>query len=454
MGAKWWDMTRRTLIAALGLFGLGLGLSCLRGAELADKPSPALTFSPEEQAFEIKLARLVSTKGNAAMLEALQAEHARNPRAWTKTWIAKYSLHAKAFGVKPMIDTDTAWKWVKEAMAEGGVHAHTVYGSGLIDGTIPGRGQDKNADQAEGARLVLLAAEAGDNNSMITASHCYFFGQGVPQDRPQALVWARKAAVMTFTMGLQSLADYYAGGVYVVPADKALAARLYYEVALYANELRPAPLRKLAAQGVKEAEKFERLIKLEFMRQGYRFTNAEVKATFAWLEEQGAHDPEVLVALGVARLNRRYHTYDLKAARRDFEQAAAKGSAEGRYYLAYTRLKGMGVPKEEKSALEEIRQMAEAGLPKAAGLMGWAHYWGSYESVGVAKNPELTRRYSLQAAKAGDWFAVLNVGHCYKHGIGGPVSNEIAYFYYGLAAKNGSVDGREELERLRPFLKD
>lgn len=434
--------------------GLGLGMGGAMGAEPVEKPVVGLVFSPEEQAFEIKLARLMQTKGDAEMLKVLQAEHARNPRSWTKAWLAQISLYPKTFELKPIVAENVAWEWLREAMTEGCVIAHSLYGSGLVDGKIHVQGKDPAADKVEGARLIKLASEAGSYNAMITLAHCYFFGVGLPQDRVKALEWARRAAAMSYPLALTVIASYYEGGVYVVPADKAFAARLYYENALFSDVLRPKSLQRLAKEGVKDAEKFQRLIALEFMRQGYRFTNPEVKTIVSWLETNYGKDPEVLVALGEARMNRRYHTYDLKKARSEFEQAAALGSDEGAYHVARVKLLGLGVSKDEKAALEEIRRLAEKGLPKAAGTLGWAYYWGAFERIGLAKNPELARQYCVSAAKGGDWFGILNVGHCYKHGIGGPTSNEIAYFYYGVAAKLGSRDGREELERLRPFLKD
>jgi TPR repeat protein len=396
------------------------------------------------------LTRILKKNGTEALVKAMKEEHAKKPRPWTKAWLAYYSIHAAAFKVPPPVDLPTAWKWVEEAIQEGCVFAHTILGAGLINGSVPGR----QKDVAEGARLVLLAAEAGHHTSMITAAHCYFFGQGVSQDRNQALKWARRAAYANATMALSQLADYYAGGIYVVPADKARAAKLHYEVALHQDYRISLPLQALAKEGVQEAEKYQRMLSLEFLLQGEQYTNPQVRETMRWLEEHYADDPEVLTILSAARLSKSYQTYDPKKATADLRRAAAIGCDDASYYLAYQQLHGIGISKDEAGALAVIRGLAEKGNAKALGKLGWAYYWGPYKYLGVDKNPAEALRCLRAAADRGDWFGLLNTGFCYKHGIGTEVSNELAYWYFGLAAGCGSMKGKEEALRLQPFLSE
>jgi TPR repeat protein len=408
----------------------------------------SLHWSNEERVYELRMTRILKSKGQEALLKAMKDEHAQKPRPWTKAWLAYYAIHATEFKVTPPVDQTTAWKWVGEAIQERCVFAHTILGAGLLDGIVPGR----QKDLAEGARLVLLAAEAGHPTSMITAAHCYFFGLGVWQDRNQAIEWARRAAYANATMSLSTLAGYYAGGVYVAPADKTRAAQLYYEVALHQNFRVSQPLLALAKEEVQAAEKYQRMLTLEFLLQGARYTNPQVKEAVQWLEQHNADDPEVLTVLSAARLNKQYHIYDPKKAATDLRRAVAMGWADASYYLAYQQLHGIGVPTDEGGALTAIRELAEKGNAKALAQLGWAYYWGPYKYLGVDKNPALALRYSRAAADRGDWFGLLNTGFCYKHGIGTEVSNELAYWYFGLAAGCGSVEGQKEALRLQPYL--
>ena len=288
---------------------------------------------------------------------------------------------------------------------------------------------------------------------MITAAHCYFFGLGVWQDRNLALEWARRASYANATMALTRLADYYAGGVYVVPADKAKAAKLHYEVALH-QDYTSAALEALAKEGVQEAEKYQRMLLLEFMLQGAQYTNPRVKETIRWLEDHYPDDPEVLTTISAARLSKSSYSYDPKKATVDLRRAAAMGWDDASYYLAFQQLHGIGISKDEAGALAAIRGLAEKGHAKALGQLGWAYYWGPYKYLGVDKNPAEALRCERAAADRGDWFGLLNTGFCYKHGIGTEVSNELAYWYFGLAAGCGSVKGREEALRLQPFLSE
>jgi TPR repeat protein len=435
-------MRKLLLVAMIGLFQLsgymeGIGL----------KP---LQWSNEERVYELKLTRVLQSKGSEALMKVMQEEHARNPRPWTKAWLAHYSIHADTFKVKPPLDKATAWKWVEEAIQENCVFAHTVLGSGLIEGIVPGR----KKELVEGARLVMLAAEAGHPTSMVTAAHCCFFGQGVPQDRNRAIEWARRASYSNATMSLSLLGDYYAGGVYVVPADKAKAAQLYYEAALHDNYKVSEPLLKLAKEGVKEAEKYQRMICMEFVFHNMRYTNATVKEAMQWLEENYADDPAVLTVVAAARMKKKFQTYDPKKAAEHLRRAAAMGWDDASFYQAFQQLFGIGVPKDEAGALKAIQALAEKGNAKALGQLGWAYYWGPYKQMGVEKNPAEALRYSRAAADRGDWFGLLNTGFCYLHGIGTEESPELAYWYFGLAAACGSTKGKEEAQRLQHFLSE
>lgn len=429
-----------------------LCVSCLYAAiAFAENASgSALKYSLEERVFELRLGRCKIRKGTAGMIELLKAEHARLPRPWTKSWIASISLDHKYYKCTPIVDEATAWAMIDGAIAEGGVHASLQKALGLINGTLP----DKTVNPAIGAQLAILVAEAGYANAAVTVAHCYFYGVGVPRDPERAHLFAKRAAASSATKALNFMAHAYKDGTYGTPLDRKRAARLFYEEAYYGSNINPKTLLDLASAGEKEATKYLFVLKSDFIMEGSRLTNSEVKRIVESLEKDFPEDPEARVALGQILLSRRYHTYDPKKAGVVLKRAAEQGSKDAACHLAIMKLHGIGMATDEKTALEEIQRLADEGNRMAMAKLGWAYYWGPYTKLGTGKNPEKAYEYSRRAAELGDYFGMLNVGHCFKHGIGVPASNELAYWYYGLTATAGSRIGREEESRLEPFLKD
>lgn len=426
-------------------------LSGIRSGSGVEETAKTRAFSLEERVFELKLGRRQSRGGNAAMIALLQEEHARLPRPWTKGWLGNASINHKDFNCeRPLLEPEVAWKMLCEAGEEGCITALMVQATALLNGMAPGRGPD----HAEGARLAILAAEAGSPIAMVTASHCLFFGKGVPRDTERALALARRAGNATVIQALEFIAQAYLKGEYGTPMNRPLASRLYFEAASHRDNIAPATLVSLAKDGVPDAEKYLYILRANFLREGSVLTNSEVKRTVAWLVKNHPEDPEALVAAGIILIDRRFHAYDPKEAQVCFKKALAKGSDDAAFFLATMKLHGIGMRTDEKGALEELRILADKGHAKALAKLGWAYYWGPYKQLGAGKNPEKAFELALRAAELGDWFGLLNVGHCYKHGIGVAASPDLAYWYYGLAGTAGSAEGREEEGRLRPFLKD
>ena len=113
-----------------------------------------------------------------------------------------------------------------------------LYGSsahaGDAQGTVQGDGQGialfRSGRFAEAYRGWILAAEAGDGRAARFLGVMYDSGEGVPQDRKQAMYWYQRAARLGDAGGMFNMAVSYDAGI-GVPQDHVAAAQWYARAA-------------------------------------------------------------------------------------------------------------------------------------------------------------------------------------------------------------------------------
>ena len=137
-----------------------------------------------------------------------------------------------------------ALEWYRKAAVRGHTRAQLqlalMYRTGL--GVAP------NHKLAFHWFTKAAAVPQPDPKTQLYLGHCYYFGQGIPEDRVQAVTWYRKAAEADEAQAQCSLGSCYEAGHGVV-SDNALAFSWYERAARQADPMAQAKLGLLYLTG-------------------------------------------------------------------------------------------------------------------------------------------------------------------------------------------------------------
>ena len=173
---------------------------------------PAPTVNPEgiglqaEEAYELRLERIMVASGPKAVVAHLKQEAAKNERPWAAAWLGHYQLYGDVLGVPEVHDEKAGLLLAQQAMRQGSLFAKEVVGRAMADG----RGQPRAV--FEGVVLLKEAAEAGRYTAMSQLATQYYYGAGVPQDIAQAEVYAQRAAYRGDSGALWHLGEWSEAG--------------------------------------------------------------------------------------------------------------------------------------------------------------------------------------------------------------------------------------------------
>ena len=238
-------------------------------------------------------------------------------------------------------------------------------------------GYDK--DQGQAHELFVRAAEQDDSEAQYHLGRQFDLGEGVSENKEQALVWYLKAADKgneDAQVGAAKLLDWGDG----VSQDRATAFQLYLEA---------------AESGHTEAM-FWAGHRLDFGR-------------------------------GVEQ--------DHVEAVRWYRKAAANDYGNAQFWLGRKLARGEGINKNEVTAFEWYSKAAESGHIRAHYQIAKAYAVG----VGVTKNAELAFKWYLSAANLGDSDAMYWAGQKLQFGSGVKKDEAEAVRWYRQAASEGNV---------------
>ena len=228
-------------------------------------------------------------------------------------------------------------------------------------------------------------AEQGDAKAQFNLGIAYFDGQGVPEDKKEALKWFRLAAEQG-----NAKAQYNLGVVYFdgqgVPKDSKEAVKWY----------------RLAAD------------------QGF----AEAQFNLGWAYFFGYAVPQ-----------------DYKEAVKWYRLAAEQGNAKAQLNLGVAYSNGQGVPQNQIEAVRWYRLAADQGSAEAQLNLGGAYFNGQ----GVPQNQIEAVKWWRLAADQGFAEAQFNLGVCYFKGLGVPQDDKEAVRWYRLSAKQGFAEAQKVL---------
>jgi uncharacterized protein len=128
-------------------------------------------------------------------------------------------------------------------------------------------------------------------------------------------------------------------------------------------------------------------------------------------------------------------------------RAADKGNGEAQVRLGHMFRDGWVVGKDAGEALAWYRKAVGQGEVEALRAVMDLYAEGR---AGLPRDKEEVRRYCLALAERGDLTAQLMMGERFESGVDGPADAQQAYFWYTLAANQGSRLGatlRDETAR-------
>jgi TPR repeat protein len=232
-------------------------------------------------------------------------------------------------------------------------------------------------------------SEVMSSTQMTAQGDAYFNGQGVAKDYKQAMIWYRKAAEASDTVGMVNLGIIY-----------------------------------LKGYGVKKDE----------------------QQAFVWFRraaEKG--DPGGMVWLsamygygwGVRKNPQQSFNWDSKAAE--------AGNAEAMYNLGLSYENGYVVAKDQQQSLTWLRKAADGGYPQAMTHLGYLYRYG----IGVKQDSEQSIKWYEKGFEAGEQLtASWNLGVMYEKGDGVDKDTQRAVTWYRKAARLGDQGAKDALKRL------
>ncbi|MBI3886755.1 MAG: sel1 repeat family protein [Opitutae bacterium] len=435
-------LLRRSWVLSFVLLASGGLAQAAEGPLWPDAPPAQL----KEELFGIRLRMKLDTGGAKGATKFLKAELARDPLPHTKAFVAWVSLFSDEWKIPALVDPVAARRLAEEAAAGGSLVGADVLGRVLIEG----RGGER--DVPAGLQRVESAARAGCPQAMGRWGVYLLEGFGGRQVRlDEGDKWVRRAAAHGAPAGLAEAADGFAAGRMGGTSGPAFA--LQYAVLLAQNKFSEGAgrLRELAKKGVPGADFYLLYAVVQFANDGGDIIPSLGREMVAALETKRITDGRGWVELGIAHLEGFYAKRDYPLALSCFQRAA--GLSDAKFFLAYAKLRGWGVPREPHAALAEMEALADAGNARAAGKLGWLYYWGASEVPGMPKDEAKAFTYLRQAAAGGHWVALMNLGYCYDHGIGVKENPVLASKVYFEALDYGVLGAKERLQRNLAFAK-
>jgi TPR repeat protein len=261
--------------------------------------------------------------------------------------------------------------------------------------------------------------------------HAYLLGQGVQADPPTALKWLNQAAGEGDARAQTELGDcyYYGDGVAENKAEGVrwyrMAAEQYRLAAEQGNAAAQSNLGICYSNGKGVAEN-----KVEGVRW-YRLA-----------AEQGNADAQCY--LGACCASGRGVAQNQAEAVRWYRLAAEQGHALAQYSLGACYYDGVGVAKNQAEAVRWYRLAAEQGDAGVQFILGLCYDNGE----GVAQNKVEAVRWYRLAAEQGDGSAQCSLGGCYDNGEGVAQNKVEAVRWYRLAAEQGYAVAQDALDEL------
>jgi len=243
-------------------------------------------------------------------------------------------------------------------------------------------GEGIREDKREAVKWYRLAAGQGNAEAQRMLGVCYYVGEGIREDKREAVKWFRLAAEQEDAEAQWMLGDCYYFGT-GIREDKQEAVKWY---------------RLAAGQGNAEAQ--WRLGDFYFWGEGIREDKQEAVKWYRLAADQG--NAEAQRRLGYCYFWGEGIREDKREAVKWYRLAADQGNAEAQRWLGDCYFFGHGVGKNKREAVNWYFLSAEKGNAEAQRRLGACFYFGH----GVAKNRQEAIRWYRLAAEQGNSVAI------------------------------------------------
>lgn len=239
--------------------------------------------------------------------------------------------------------------------------------------------------RSEELDALISCAEAGDIYAQARLGELYFYGKaGLPKDPVKAACWFRRAAAGGITYAQVQTGHFYRDG-YGVEKNTSHAIHWYQRAA------KQGDLTAMLALG--DIYRGWHGPKLYYLRQKVDYQDCH-----SLLEEP----PGVGASLAP----------NFAKSRHWYEKAAALGSAEAKYRLAWISVRGWGGHHCREKGLESLTTAAEQGNPDALVELGDVYLEGHL----VRMDWRIARDYYLAAVENGSAEAAFKLGMIFETG--------------------------------------
>ncbi|GHT45707.1 hypothetical protein FACS189454_05630 [Planctomycetales bacterium] len=342
--------------------------------------------------------------------------------------VAEMQKKADAGDVKAQLelgfhyDTDgnyeDAMKWYRKAADNGSAAANVGIGFLILNGQGVPQNKEKGKEIIRKSVDGLLnEAKQDEPIAQVIMGWCYDSGNGVTEDKSEAVKWFRKAAEQGNAVAQNNLGDCYYNGNGVTE-DKSEAVKWY---------------RKAAEQGNACAQ--NNIGECYYNGEGVTEDKAEAVKWFRKAAEQGYASAQN--NLGDCYYNGEGVTQDYAEAVKWYRKAAEQGYATAQNMLGNCYDRGAGVTKDQAEAVKWYRKAAEQGYATAQHNLGVCYFNGE----GVAEDKAEAVKWYRKAAEQGNKYAQNSLGNCYYTGKGfdGYKDYKEAMKWYRKAAEQGYV---------------
>jgi TPR repeat protein len=296
--------------------------------------------------------------------------------------------------------------------------------------TIPDASVSIVLNEAETARSLREAAEAGDPRAMAKLGFRYFAGRGgVPKDDLEAVRWFRKGAEAGDGLAMAFLGASYSTGLGGLARDETEAVRWFAKGAGAGNGRAMAMLGQMSLTGGgglarNEAEG------VRWFRKGAEAGDARAMAMLGEMYLTGEG--------GLAK--------DTATAGRWIRRAADAGDGYAMATLGSMHETGEGgLAKDDSEAVRWYRRGVEVGNGRAMAGLGGMYSTGR---GGLRKNPTDAVQWYREGANLLDAAAMFQLGQAYEEGQGVPRDPQEAVRWYRKSASFGFPDAFDRLLAL------
>ena len=279
-------------------------------------------------------------------------------------------------------------------------------------------------DKSEAVKWYRKAAEQGCAAAQNNLGACYLYGTSISKDETEAVKWFWKAAEQGHAAAQNNLGICYLSGT-GIPKDESEAEKWF---------------REAAEQG--EAIAQYNLASCYYFGNGVSMDRAQALKWFQLAAEQGNADAQYRVG--------DYYYFgdgipkDVVEAVKWYRKAAEQGNADAQFSLGLCYRLGIGISRDTDEAVKWYRKGADQEHAGAQYSLGYCYYYG----YGVSKNIVEAASLYLKAAIQGHTDAMCRLAECYLKGDGVSKNKSMAIEWYRKAAERGELGAKKKLRKL------